>query len=145
RQRCRSRRVRSGPVPRAGTRTGDGRVCSGPAPRWPPGCLRRPPRNRAPRLRPPSAWAEQRTRLGRKLPAHPWRLHSLRARGRAAGPTLRGTTRIRPRPATPPPDPDLAVSGWHEWPWSLRDLVPEAARAAWTVPAVIVWHFALAG
>ena len=43
----------------------------------------------------------------------------------------------------PRPDADLTVSGWHEWPWSLRDLVPEASRAACAVPAVIVWHFAL--
>jgi SAM-dependent methyltransferase len=47
----------------------------------------------------------------------------------------------------PPPRPDTepTVSGWHEWPWSLLDLVPEASRAAWAVPAVIVWHFALPG
>jgi SAM-dependent methyltransferase len=44
----------------------------------------------------------------------------------------------------PPPRPtDLTVSGWHEWPWSLLGLVPEATRAAWAVPAVIVWHFEL--
>ena len=47
----------------------------------------------------------------------------------------------------PPPRPDteLTVTGWYEWPWSLLDLVPEASRAAWAVPAVIVWHFALPG
>jgi SAM-dependent methyltransferase len=43
----------------------------------------------------------------------------------------------------PPPDAGLTVSGWHEWPWSLLDLVPEATWAAWAVPAVIVWHFEL--
>ena len=45
----------------------------------------------------------------------------------------------------PPPSPDagLTVTGWHEWPWSLLDLVPEATWAAWAVPAVIVWHFEL--
>jgi SAM-dependent methyltransferase len=44
----------------------------------------------------------------------------------------------------PPPAPtDLTVSGWHEWPWSLLDLVPEATRAAWAVPAAIIWHFEL--
>jgi SAM-dependent methyltransferase len=26
------------------------------------------------------------------------------------------------------------------WPWSLLGVVPEATRAAWEVPAVIVWH-----
>jgi len=45
-----------------------------------------------------------------------------------------------PQPAT-----ELTVSGWHEWPWSLLDLVPEATRAAWAVPTVIVWHFTLPG
>jgi len=43
------------------------------------------------------------------------------------------------------PDTELTVTGWYEWPWSLLDLVPEASRAAWAVPAVIVWHFALPG
>jgi SAM-dependent methyltransferase len=43
----------------------------------------------------------------------------------------------------PHPESELIVSTWHEWPWSLLDLVPEAARVAWAVPAVIVWHFEL--
>jgi ubiquinone/menaquinone biosynthesis C-methylase UbiE len=46
--------------------------------------------------------------------------------------------------ALPPPPTELTVSDWHEWPWSLLELVPEATRAAWAVPAVVVWHFALA-
>jgi SAM-dependent methyltransferase len=46
-------------------------------------------------------------------------------------------------PLPPPPPAELTVSGWHEWPWSLRDLIPEATRAACAVPAVIVWHFEL--
>jgi SAM-dependent methyltransferase len=44
-------------------------------------------------------------------------------------------------PPPPPPPTELTVDGWHEWPWSLLELVPEATRAAWAVPAVIVWHF----
>lgn len=53
-----------------------------------------------------------------------------------------------PRRATsdspPPPSPaDLTVSGWHEWPWSLLALVPEATRAAWAVPDTIIWLFEL--
>ncbi|MCI2416707.1 class I SAM-dependent methyltransferase [Saccharopolyspora sp. K220] len=33
---------------------------------------------------------------------------------------------------------------WHTWPWSLTDLVPEAARAANEgVPRMIIWHFQL--
>jgi SAM-dependent methyltransferase len=47
-----------------------------------------------------------------------------------------------PPPPAPPPT-ELTVSGWPDWPWSLLDLVPEAARAAWAVPAVIIWHFEL--
>jgi SAM-dependent methyltransferase len=44
----------------------------------------------------------------------------------------------------PPPSPtDLTVSGWREWPWSLLDLVPEATRAAWAIPATIIWLFEL--
>lgn len=45
---------------------------------------------------------------------------------------------------TPPTPPaELTVSGWHDWPWSLLALIPEAAWAAWAVPDVIVWHFEL--
>jgi SAM-dependent methyltransferase len=43
----------------------------------------------------------------------------------------------------PPPPPELTVGDWGEWPWSLLGLTPEATRAAWAVPAVIVWQFAL--
>jgi SAM-dependent methyltransferase len=51
----------------------------------------------------------------------------------------------RSDPGSPPgpPDTEPVVSGWHEWPWSLLELVPEAARAAWPVPSVVVWHFEL--
>ncbi|GAA1817081.1 hypothetical protein GCM10009682_42380 [Luedemannella flava] len=51
----------------------------------------------------------------------------------------------RPTLDTPaPPAPaELTVSGWHEWPWSLLSLVPEATSAAWAVPGVIVWLFEL--
>lgn len=41
-----------------------------------------------------------------------------------------------------PRSPDMGT--WQEWPWSLMDLVPEAARAAAAAPCVIVWHFQLA-
>jgi SAM-dependent methyltransferase len=46
----------------------------------------------------------------------------------------------------PPPPPaltEVTVSGWHEWPWSLMGLIPEAASAAWAVPPTIIWHFEL--
>ena len=41
----------------------------------------------------------------------------------------------------PPPPAELTVSDWDDWPWSLLELVPEAARAAWAVPSVVIWHF----
>ena len=36
---------------------------------------------------------------------------------------------------------DVPIGTWNDWPWSLLDLIPEAARAAWATPAVVVWHF----
>ncbi|MBO0867042.1 MAG: class I SAM-dependent methyltransferase [Micromonosporaceae bacterium] len=50
----------------------------------------------------------------------------------------RGADDDRPAPS-PPVDP--VVTSWYEWPWSLLDLVPEAARAAWAVPGTIIWLF----
>jgi SAM-dependent methyltransferase len=44
----------------------------------------------------------------------------------------------------PPPPADLTANDWRDWPWSLRDLVPEATRAAWATPATIIWLFELA-
>lgn len=46
---------------------------------------------------------------------------------------------------SPPPQApaELTVSDWEAWPWSLLGLVPEATRAAWATPAVIIWHFQL--
>jgi hypothetical protein len=35
----------------------------------------------------------------------------------------------------------LDLGPWDAWPWSLADLVPEAARSAMSVPNVIVLHF----
>jgi SAM-dependent methyltransferase len=35
---------------------------------------------------------------------------------------------------------------WDDWPWSLLGIVPAAAAAAWRdTPALLVWHFQLAG
>lgn len=47
------------------------------------------------------------------------------------------------RPPAPPPGTTFPVGEWREWPWSLMALIPEATRAAWAVPAAIVWHFQL--
>jgi hypothetical protein len=43
----------------------------------------------------------------------------------------------------PAPHPEADPGDWAAWPWSLIALLPEAARAAWAVPAVVVWDFEL--
>ena len=35
----------------------------------------------------------------------------------------------------------IDVGEWSEWPWNLIELIPDAVRAAWDTPAVVVWHF----
>lgn len=50
----------------------------------------------------------------------------------------------QPASQPPPPAPEITVSGWEDWPWSLMDLVPAALRAA-AGPPVIIWHFQLGG
>jgi ubiquinone/menaquinone biosynthesis C-methylase UbiE len=50
-----------------------------------------------------------------------------------------------PRPLVgdePPVSGEITIGRWDEWPWSLMDLVPEAARAAGG-PVTIIWHFQL--
>lgn len=55
-------------------------------------------------------------------------------------------TRGGPAPADPPPEPATDPGPWEAWPWSLRELVPEATAAADAgVPAGLVWHFRRAG
>jgi hypothetical protein len=52
----------------------------------------------------------------------------------------------KPRPGVPDgPLPEIThdIGDWLDWPWTLLGLVPEATRAAWNSPAVIVWHFQL--
>jgi ubiquinone/menaquinone biosynthesis C-methylase UbiE len=52
----------------------------------------------------------------------------------------------QPRPTTPEgavPERTQDVGSWQDWPWTLMGLAPEASRAAWNNPAVIVWHFQL--
>ncbi len=40
--------------------------------------------------------------------------------------------------------PSSELGPWEAWPWSLRDLVPEAARAANEgMPSMLIWHFQL--
>ena len=42
-------------------------------------------------------------------------------------------------PRSPPQD--VTIGDVNDWPWSLLDVIPEAARAAWEIPATIIWHF----
>lgn len=43
-------------------------------------------------------------------------------------------------PEEPLPEPARELGPWREWPWSLLDWAPEAGRAAWNIPFVVVWH-----
>jgi SAM-dependent methyltransferase len=48
------------------------------------------------------------------------------------------------RPNGPLPKPATEIGDWRGWPWSLLDYLPSAARAAWSRPALVIWHFQLA-
>ena len=54
---------------------------------------------------------------------------------RAAGSEEAAQDVVPTAPVTP------AAVQWDVWPWSLLGIVPEATRAAWDAPAIIVWHF----
>jgi SAM-dependent methyltransferase len=48
----------------------------------------------------------------------------------------------RPLSGEPGPAPaEITVTGWDGWPWTLLELIPDAARAAFDRPATIVWQF----
>jgi SAM-dependent methyltransferase len=38
---------------------------------------------------------------------------------------------------------DVPLGTWHDWPWSLLSAIPDAVRAAWATPSVIVWDLEL--
>jgi SAM-dependent methyltransferase len=38
---------------------------------------------------------------------------------------------------------DVPLGTWHDWPWSLLDVIPDAVRAAWATPSVVVWDLEL--
>jgi hypothetical protein len=42
-----------------------------------------------------------------------------------------------------PPEPASEIGPWGDWPWTLMDYVPLAARAASGRPSLVVWHFRL--
>lgn len=46
-------------------------------------------------------------------------------------------------PAVPLPEPTTDIGDWPDWPWSLMDYLPAAARAAAGRPALVIWHFQL--
>jgi ubiquinone/menaquinone biosynthesis C-methylase UbiE len=45
------------------------------------------------------------------------------------------------RSATRPPGPAASIGDWQDWPWSLTDYLPSAARATGGRPSLIIWHF----
>jgi len=46
-------------------------------------------------------------------------------------------------PDGPLPEPAAEVGDWRDWPWSLMDYLPSAARAAGGHPSLVIWHFQL--
>ena len=59
------------------------------------------------------------------------------------GPRLRRgppTTDVAEDADEPAPEPAREIGAWREWPWTLLDWAPEASRAAWNIPSVVVWH-----
>jgi hypothetical protein len=60
----------------------------------------------------------------------------------AAGLRVRECQEPGSRVSAPVPPPSDDLGPWDVWPWSLLDVVPEAARAALAgVPVMILWHF----
>lgn len=47
-----------------------------------------------------------------------------------------------PREPAPVTEP-VEIGEWADWPWSLLGFAPDAVRAAWAAPAVVVWLFQL--
>ena len=43
----------------------------------------------------------------------------------------------------PLPEPATEVGDWQDWPWSLMDYLPSAARAAGACRGLVIWHFQL--
>ncbi len=47
------------------------------------------------------------------------------------------------QPTGPLPEPATGIGDWQDWPWSLMDYLPSAARAAGACPSLVIWHFQL--
>jgi len=43
----------------------------------------------------------------------------------------------------PPAEPATGIGDWQDWPFSLPDYLPSAARAAGGRPDLVIWHFQL--
>lgn len=46
-------------------------------------------------------------------------------------------------PCRPLPEPAPDIGDWQDWPWSLMDYLPQAARLAGGRPSLVIWHFQL--
>jgi ubiquinone/menaquinone biosynthesis C-methylase UbiE len=44
-------------------------------------------------------------------------------------------------PDRPPPEAADEIGDWRDWPWSLMDYLPSAARAVGGHPSLVIWHF----
>jgi SAM-dependent methyltransferase len=55
----------------------------------------------------------------------------------------RGSRAHDERAPSRPAVADVPLGTWHDWPWSLLPVIPDAVRAAWATPSVIVWDFEL--
>ena len=42
-----------------------------------------------------------------------------------------------------PSEPATEIGDWQDWPFSLMDYLPSAARAAGGRPSLVIWHFQL--
>jgi hypothetical protein len=51
--------------------------------------------------------------------------------------------RTRTAPARLAPEPVREIGMWPDWPWSLLGWAPEATKAAWDIPSVLVWQLEL--
>jgi SAM-dependent methyltransferase len=47
------------------------------------------------------------------------------------------------RTGGPLPGPAAQIGDWQDWPWSLMDYLPAAARAVGGRPSLVIWHFQL--
>jgi SAM-dependent methyltransferase len=58
---------------------------------------------------------------------------------------VRGCEEPSPAPPDDPlPEPATEIGDWQDWPWSLMDYLPSAARASrGRRPSLVIWHFQL--